>query len=392
MKLILTESLSDIWQLRKRAARDAERHKQKIQKAIKENLKNIIVNEDIITTDSAGKKIKIPIKQLEQWYFKHGSNKKNHGAGHSGKNIKTGDIIHIEEEPGEKKAGNNKGEMVYEDFALEEIIQIMLEDLNLPWLQEKSQKSEIENESIGYEDISKKGVISNLDLRKTLKENIKRNAMITGKGIVNNINQEDLRFKTYEYKKEYISNASIVLIMDRSGSMTTDKKYIAKSFFFWMVQFIKHKYKNVELTFIAHDTEAYICDEKQFFEMAESGGTKCSSGLQAALSCIKEKYPIDIWNNYVFAMSDGDNFEEDNKICIELVNKLLPHVNAIGYGEIILDNMSIFMSNMAEREISTLQSEFTENIKSTKFISTSISKKDDVYECLRKFFDIKDIK
>jgi uncharacterized sporulation protein YeaH/YhbH (DUF444 family) len=32
------------------------------------------------------------------------------------------------------------------------------------------------------------------------------------------------------------------LLIDHSGSMTTEKKYIAKSFFFWLVRFLKLKY------------------------------------------------------------------------------------------------------------------------------------------------------
>ena len=44
--------------------------------------------------------------------------------------------------------------------------------------------------------------------------------------------------------------------MDTSGSMDTMKKYLARSFFFLLYQFICTRYQNVEIVFIAHHTEA----------------------------------------------------------------------------------------------------------------------------------------
>lgn len=37
------------------------------------------------------------------------------------------------------------------------------------------------------------------------------------------------------------------------------EKYVARNFFFWMVRFLRTKYENVEIVFIAHHTEAH-CD------------------------------------------------------------------------------------------------------------------------------------
>lgn len=387
--LTVNDGLSDIWKLRQRGKRDADRHKERLKKAAKDNMKEIISSEDIISTDGSGKKIKIPVKYLEQWRFKHGNNKKNHGVGHGGQDAQPGDILGQDPDKGDGKAGDKQGEMLFEEFSLDDIINMMMEDLNLPWLEDKPEKVEIETETILYNDVSKKGLIPNLDIRRTLKENLKRNAA-KGSPKVGKFKQDDMRYKTYDIQKDYRSNAAVYLIMDRSGSMTTEKKYIAKSFFFWMVQFIKKKYKSVELVFIAHDTEAYLCNENDFFTMAESGGTKCSSGFEAALKHIKHYHPKDSWNNYLFAFSDGDNYEEDNRLCVELVKELLDLVNAIGYGEIMTDDYNAFMGNTQEWTLSTLNSVFKSNINSSKFMSVNISKKDDVYKCLKQFFGLKE--
>lgn len=386
--LNVNDGLSDLWRWRARGKRDSDRHKELLKKAAQDNMKNIISSEDIISTDGGGKKIKIPLRQLEQWHFKHGVNKKNHGVGHGGQNISPGDVIHTNPDSNDKKASEENGDMLFEEFSLDEVIDMMMEDLGLPWLEDKPEQNEIESDSVEYNNISKKGLMPNIDLKRTLRENLKRNAA-NGNAKIGGFKQDDLRYKTDTVQKDYCSNAAIFLVMDRSGSMTTDKKYIAKSFFFWMTQFIKKKYATVELVFIAHDTESYICDEKDFFTLSESGGTKCSSGFEETLRYIKQYHTPDLWNNYVFAMSDGDNWDDDNDKCVEIVEELLQYVNAIGYGEIILEDITAFYSNLTNGQASTLQAVFNKKINNNKFMSATISKKDDIYNCLKQFFGLK---
>ena len=108
------------------------------------------------------------------------------------------------------------------------------------------------------------------------------------------------------------SNAVVLCIMDTSGSMDTMKKYLARSFFFLLYQFIRTKYRNVEIVFIAHHTEANEVTEEEFFHKGESGGTFISSGYQKALEIIQARYHPSLWNVYAFHCSDGDNFDSDN--------------------------------------------------------------------------------
>ena len=74
------------------------------------------------------------------------------------------------------------------------------------------------------------------------------------------------------------------------NSMGEFKKYIARSFFFWMVRFLRTKYDNVEIVFISHHTEAKEVTEEQFFTQGESGGTVVSSAYQLALDIIRDRY------------------------------------------------------------------------------------------------------
>ena len=108
------------------------------------------------------------------------------------------------------------------------------------------------------------------------------------------------------------SNAVVLCLMDTSGSMDTMKKYLARSFFFLLYQFICTKYRNVEIVFIAHHTEAKEVTEEEFFHKGESGGTFISSAYLKALDIIQARYHPSLWNIYAFHCSDGDNFDSDN--------------------------------------------------------------------------------
>src|SRR6202040_3517240 len=102
--------------------------------------------------------------------------------------------------------------------------------------------------------------------------------------------QNDLRYKHVEIDTKEESNAAVICIMDTSGSMDTMKKYLARSFFFLLYQFISTRYRNVEIVFVAHHTEALEVTEDEFFHKGEAGGTFISSGYQKALEIIAERY------------------------------------------------------------------------------------------------------
>ncbi|GIX47424.1 MAG: hypothetical protein KatS3mg131_1635 [Candidatus Tectimicrobiota bacterium] len=219
---------------------------------------------------------------------------------------------------GDGQAGDQPGEHTYEvEVPLEELTQMMLEDLALPWLEEKPQR-QVTSIAHRYTDIRRRGSLANLDKRRTLLANLKRNAA-RGLAQVGDLHDADLRFKVWDTFEEVHANAAVYMLMDCSGSMTTSKKYVAKSFFFWMVRFLRLKYRQVETVFIAHDVEAQVLSEQDFFALSSSGGTRCSSAYRLALDYMRQHHPADKWNVYLFHFSDGDNLPSDNPVCKELV-------------------------------------------------------------------------
>jgi uncharacterized sporulation protein YeaH/YhbH (DUF444 family)/intein/homing endonuclease len=160
------------------------------------------------------------------------------------------------------------------------------------------------------------------------------------------------------------------------NSMGEFEKYIARSFYFWMVRFLRTKYTNVKIVFISHHTEAKEVSEDEFFHRGESGGTQVSSAYELALEIIKQRYNPDDWNIYPFHFSDGDNLPWDNDRCVQLVEELMRICNIFGYGEI---------REAHYRSPSTLMSAFNK-IQDKKFVAVTIGDKREVYPALRKFF------
>src|ERR687890_2151449 len=326
------------WSLQRKGIIDQERHKERVKEAVRKNLGSIVSNEAIILSD--GKRtVKVPIRSLDEYKFRFDHRKKKHVGTGDGK-TRVGDVIAREGQPGQGQgggagqAGQEAGGEYYEaEVNIDEIAALIFEDLQLPFLEEKAKKA-VQSKTTHFNEIRRTGVMANLDKRRMILENIKRNARADGRPSFKGVRKEDLRFKSWEEENRYESNAVVLALMDVSGSMGEFKKYIARSFFFWMVRFLRTKYDNVEIVFISHHTEAREVSEEQFFTQGESGGTVVSSAYQLALDIINTRYRPSDWNIYPFHFSDGDNYYSDNEEAVRLADELIKTCNLFGYGEI----------------------------------------------------------
>ncbi|HHY26129.1 MAG TPA: sporulation protein YhbH [Desulfitobacterium dehalogenans] len=364
------------WGLHRKGYLDQNRHKEKVQEAIKKQLGDLIVDESIILSD--GKKaMKIPMRSLEEFRFRFDYNKKNH-TGQGNKKMKNGDILAREsqrkqgagKDPG---AGDEPGMDIYEaEVTYEDLAAILFEELQLPNLDDKKRPL-IAQDKPEFKDIRKKGLMANIDKKRTLIESIKRQAL-GGKGSDLKIIPEDLRFKTWETHPNYETNAVILAMMDTSGSMGQFEKYISRTFFFWMVRFLREKYENVEMRFLAHHTEAKEVTEEEFFTRGESGGTRCSSVYQLALEIIQRDYPPAHYNIYPVHFTDGDNIGSDNARSLNLMQKLVDVSQVVGYGEILRTHYSSTLMSTLKR------------ITDPKLRSVTIRDRQEVYEALKTVF------
>jgi sporulation protein YhbH len=372
------------WELRRRGLKDGLRHDQRVKEAIRKNLRELIVEEAIITSNGT-KSVKIPMRYLEQYRFKYGHPSSGVGQGSGQPGDAMGQGTGHGTASGDGRAGEQAGEHTYEvEVPLEELTQMMLQDLALPWLEEKPQR-QVTSTTHRYTDVRRRGAMANLDKRRTLLTNLKRNAA-RGHPEVYKLNDADLRFKVWETHEEMHSQAAVYMLMDCSASMTTGKKYIAKSFFFWMVRFLCLKYQRVEPVFIAHDVEATVVPEAAFFTLSSAGGTRCSSAYQTAFNHLQRHHPASHWNTYLFHFSDGDNIYTDNATCKALIEALLAHCRMVGYSEIRYQDDASFYgwAGQTAASPSSLQ-HVLQTIEHPRFLSAMIRHKEDLYQVLQTF-------
>lgn len=366
------------WTLHRKGYQDQQRHMDKVKESIKNNLPDIISEENIIMSDG-NDIIKIPIRSLDEYKIRYDHENKQHvGSGDGDSQI--GDVI-AQDGSGQGQEGAGKGEgagnMPGEDYyeaevSLAELEEVLFEELELPHLIQKDQ-TDMSIDDIEFNDLRKQGLMGNLDKKRTILTALKRNAR-DGKPEISPIQNDDLRFKTWNETERPESSAVVLAMMDTSGSMGRMQKYLARSFFFWMTRFLRSKYEKVEIEFIAHHTEANVVTEEEFFSKGESGGTMCSSAYLKALELIDKKYSPASYNIYPFHLSDGDNFSTDNKHCLELLHELLDVSNMFGYGEV----------NLFDR-YSTLMSAF-KGMDHPRFYSYIMRQNQDVYKALKSFF------
>jgi uncharacterized protein len=375
-----------------RSAGDRARHRLKLRESIRDNIADVIAEESIIGKDR-GKIIKVPIRGIREFRFVYGEN--TPGVGQGDGQSQQGQVVGKakgQQGSGEGKAGDSPGTDYYEtDVTLEELIDIMFEDLELPDLERKALR-QIEAYRLakrkGYRQV---GIRIRLDKRRTVRERVKRKLATArrNKGSATAalaasrqstgrfpFHDRDLvyRHMTTDVKKE--SNAVVMCIMDTSGSMDTMKKYLARSFFFLLYQFICTKYRHVEIAFIAHHTEANEVTEEEFFHKGESGGTFISSGYQKALDIVQARYHPSLWNIYAFHCSDGDNFDSDNPTALRTAKELTDVCNLFGYGEIKPLGSRYYESSMLN---------IFRRLEAENFQTVLIERKEDIWPSFKAF-------
>ncbi|WP_062105376.1 sporulation protein YhbH [Bacillus niameyensis] len=364
------------WSLHRKGHDDQQRHQEKVQDAIRQNLPDLITEESIIMSDGRDV-VKIPIRSLDEYKIRYNYDKNKH-VGQGDGDSQVGDVVARDGSPQKgpgkgQGAGDEAGEDYYEaEVSMMELEEALFKELELPNLQRKEQDAN-QVTHIEYNDIRKTGLMGNIDKKRTMLSAFKRNA-IKGSPSFHPIYPEDLKFKTWNEVHKPESNAVILAMMDTSGSMGIWEKYMARSFFFWMTRFLRTKYESVTIEFIAHHTEAKVVTEEEFFSKGESGGTICSSVYRKALELINDKYDPSRFNIYPFHFSDGDNLTSDNPRCLKLVNEIMEKTNMFGYGEV----------NQYQRN-STLMSVY-KHIKNEKFYYYILKEKADVFHAMKSFF------
>jgi hypothetical protein len=315
--------------------RDQSRFKKIVRGKIRENLRKYITHGEMI-----GRKgrdlVSIPLPQLDTPHFRYGRNGSGgvgQGDGEVGTPIGKGD-----QHGDAGAAGNAPGAHVLEvEVSLDELADILGDELELPRIEPKG-NANISKQKHRYSGIRRTGPESLRHVRRTYKHalirQISSRTYDTDRPRIIPI-RDDKRYRSFKTIDQPEANAAIIYMMDVSGSMTDEQKQIVRTEAFWIDTWLRRQYDGVDIRYIIHDAAARAVDEDTFYHTRESGGTRISSAYKVCQQIIDDEFPPEEWNIYCFQFSDGDNWGEDNKACVEMLREsLLPLVNMFCYGQV----------------------------------------------------------
>ncbi|TPG59345.1 YeaH/YhbH family protein [Ewingella americana] len=393
------------------------RYKSQIKQSIAE-----AINKRSVTDVDSGESVSIPIEDINEPMFHQGRGGLRHRVHPGNDHFVQND--RIERPPGGGGGGSGQGDASKDgegedefsfQISKDEYLDLLFEDLALPNLQKNQfrQLTEYKTHRSGY---TSNGVPANISVVRSLQNSLaRRTAMTAGKkrelralestlSEVENsepaqlleeerlrkeiaelrqkiaktpfIDTFDLRYKNYERRPEPSSQAVMFCLMDVSGSMDQATKDMAKRFYILLYLFLSRTYKNVDVVYIRHHTQAKEVDEQEFFYSQETGGTIVSSALKLMDEVIQERYDPAQWNIYAAQASDGDNWADDSPLCHQiLAQKLLPMVRYYSYIEITRRAHQTLW-----REYEVLQEKFG------NFAMQHIREPEDIYPVFRELF------
>lgn len=319
----------------RRIDQDHTRFRQIVRGKIKQNLKRFVSAGELVGKQGQ-KYVSIPLPQISLPRFRYGDNKKG-GVGQG--EGEPGQPVPGQQGEGQGEAGEDPGRHTLEvDVSLEDLARILGEELELPNIEPRGKKN-LRASAGRYTGISRSGPQSLRHFKRTFREALKRQ-IASGtydpeRPLIVPI-REDMRFRSVQTREQPQASAAVVYMMDVSGSMGREQKEIVRIEAFWIDTWLRHQYKNLEVTYIVHDAAAHVVDQHTFFHLRESGGTKISSAYELCLQVMRDKYPADQWNVYPFHFSDGDNWSSrDTEHCVQLLrDSMLPACNQFCYGQV----------------------------------------------------------
>ncbi|MBU2114806.1 MAG: YeaH/YhbH family protein [Gammaproteobacteria bacterium] len=352
------------------------RYKLQIKKAVSD-----AISKRSVTDISSGESVTIPSKDITEPFLHQGKGGRRQIVHPGNDQFSPGD--RIKRPQGGSGGGAGQGdasdqgegsdEFVF-SISKDEYLDLLFEDLELPNLKKNQLDKLVQYKTVraGYRS---EGVPSNIDIVRSLRGSLARRVAMTAdkKNQLRELEQQlaaierepvpdqqqlrqlladiaelkqriaavpfidsyDLRFRNFQKRPEPTSKAVMFCLMDVSGSMDQATKDMAKRFYILLYLFLSRSYKNVEVVYIRHHTQAKEVDEQEFFYSQETGGTIVSSALKLMHEIVLQRYNPAEWNIYAAQASDGDNWTDDSPPCADwLTTKLLPLVRYYAYIEI----------------------------------------------------------
>ena len=168
--------------------------------------------------------------------------------------------------------------------------------------------------------------------------------------------------------------------------MDKSKKFLARSFFFLLYQFLNHKYSTINVVFVSHTAEAHEVNEEQFFTQVPNGGTLVSTGLKKVEEIIDKRYHPNNWNIYTFYCGDGDNWSIDNEEALICLRRLKEINQAMCYTEIGSESRDRDYNLFATGNPSSRLWDMILTVEDKNFKRIRLEKSKDIWVAFKKLF------
>lgn len=288
--------------------------------------------------------VSIPLPKLKIPHFEYGP-KNDALSGEKGDGDLDGSEIQEEEMP----------DADYVDFNLDEIVDLLIEPMGLPNLQ-PSQNSNVFEKKRVYNTIWRTGSRSLVHRRRTLKEVLKReiaSGNYSPGQPFSSIVTEDFHYRGYREIPRPDNSATILYLMDTSGSMGEVEKKVLRTEIFWLEKMLERRYqktlqneyKGIKKRYAVHAHYASEVSREDFFTVELSGATLMYVGYEKILEMIADEQQKGTDNIYVFHYSDGEMWSgsDDLKYMIPRLREIVSKVNVFAYTQ--LDNLESTIKN-----------------------------------------------
>lgn len=249
-------------------------------------------------------------------------------------------------------ASDDPQDLVYLDISWEELAELLALLFDLPFLLAKDE-DKILAYSMKIRGVKKTGPESRMDMEATFAARLERfratfnarpeefpDLSIDETPTVEQFpyDKMDLRFKRVEETWDPDSKAVVFFEFDTSGSMGGEPMAIARFYFLLNLVWLRSRYGEVDVVFIAHNAEAFrVTSEREFFTISEGGGTVFSPAHELAMNIAAVEFPSNLYNRYAFHATDGYNFEPPAFLA-EVIERMVTEgkgdFNFFGYLEI----------------------------------------------------------
>lgn len=235
-----------------------------------------------------------------------------------------------------RQGADHHGEQTMVELDFDEFVRLaqeqLLDQLDLPPLGPPRVQGEAPSISEEEEiDIDRPGLMSELDLERTMIESLGRHIREHGEVGYDVDVRRDGWYQVEQPEEARTNRALEVYLLDISGSVSGHNIALIRKFVFVLWYYLDQRYRTNARRFVIFQDEAHEVTRQEFFAIESKGGTHISSGLDAALNCLDGHEQYD---KFLFFFSDGDNSSSDDDAAKVRLDAVLAAFHLVCYGRI----------------------------------------------------------